>query len=70
MRFFMCRFALKSLLMYYKGKVEFIEGTPVKNSDLNRVSANVASAFYLLGNQLAQVQYQNTQYKDVHYFDI
>lgn len=43
--------------MYYKGKAEFIEGTPVKGSDLNRVSADVASAFYLLANQQAKVNH-------------
>ena len=41
--------------MHYRDKVEFIEGTPVKDSDLDRVSAKVASAFYLLADQQARV---------------
>ena len=48
--------------MYYKGKAEFIEGTPVKGSDLNRVSADVASAFYLLANQQAKVNHNLTSF--------
>ena len=44
--------------MHYKDKVEFIQGTPVKDSDLDRVSAKVASAFYLLADQQAKVSPQ------------
>jgi hypothetical protein len=50
-----CRFELKTLLMCYRHQVEFIQGTPVKDSDLDRVSAKVASAFYLLADQEAKV---------------
>lgn len=52
---FFSRFELKSLFIHYKGRVEFIEGTPVKDTDLDRVSAKVASAFYLLADQQAKV---------------
>lgn len=52
----MVRFELKTLLMHYKHSVEFIQGTPVKDSDLDRVSAKVASAFYLLADQQAKVK--------------
>jgi potassium large conductance calcium-activated channel subfamily M alpha protein 1 len=41
--------------MCYRHQVEFIQGTPVKDSDLDRVSAKVASAFYLLADQEAKV---------------
>ncbi|KAI5056590.1 hypothetical protein GOP47_0028408, partial [Adiantum capillus-veneris] len=47
-------FEIKVLLTKYKGRVEFIEGTPLKDSDLERVSANVASAFFLMADHLAQ----------------
>ncbi|KAH8975770.1 hypothetical protein BDL97_01G177000 [Sphagnum fallax] len=47
-------FELKTLLMCYRHRVEFIQGTPVKDSDLDRVSAKVASAFYLLADQEAK----------------
>lgn len=55
---FLGRFELKTLLIHYKDKVEFIQGTPVKDSDLDRVSARVASAFYLLADQQAKVSPQ------------
>jgi len=41
--------------MSYQHQVEFIQGTPVKDSDLDRVSAKVATAFYLLADQQAKV---------------
>lgn len=41
--------------MHYKDRVEFIQGTPVKDSDLDRVSAKVASAVYLLADSQAKV---------------
>ncbi|KAJ7570310.1 hypothetical protein O6H91_01G114400 [Diphasiastrum complanatum] len=44
-------FELKTLLTFYKGKVEFIEGTPIKDSDLDRVGAKFASAFFLLADE-------------------
>ncbi|MCO5551651.1 hypothetical protein L7F22_005155 [Adiantum nelumboides] len=47
-------FEIKVLLTQYKGRVEFIEGTPLKDSDLERVSANAASAFFLMADHLAQ----------------
>ncbi|BFI29276.1 protein MpBK1 [Marchantia polymorpha subsp. ruderalis] len=47
-------FELKSLLAHYKGRVEFIQGTPLKDIDLDRVSANVASAIFLIADQHAQ----------------
>lgn len=50
------RFELKTLLMHYKERVEFIQGTPVKDSDLDRVSAKVASAVYLLADSNAKVR--------------
>lgn len=50
------RFELKTLLMHYKDRVEFIQGTPVKDSDLDRVSAKVASAVYLLADSQAKVR--------------
>lgn len=50
------RFELKTLLMHYKDRVEFIQGTPVKDSDLDRVSAKVASAVYLFADSQAKVQ--------------
>jgi potassium large conductance calcium-activated channel subfamily M alpha protein 1 len=47
-------FELKTLMTFYRDRVEFIQGTPVKDSDLDRVSAKVATAFYLLADQLAK----------------
>lgn len=47
-------FEMKVLLTNYKGRVDFIEGTPLKDSDLERVSANLASAFFLMADHLAQ----------------
>ncbi|KAJ7570308.1 hypothetical protein O6H91_01G114300 [Diphasiastrum complanatum] len=47
-------FDLKTLLTFYKGKVEFIEGTPMKDSDLDRVGAKFASAFFLLADEQAK----------------
>lgn len=55
-RMWECRFELKTLLMHYKDRVEFIQGTPVKDSDLDRVSAKVASAVYLLADSQAKVR--------------
>ncbi len=56
-----CRFELKTLMTFYRDRVEFIQGTPVKDSDLDRVSAKVATAFYLLADQLAKVSKANRQ---------
>ncbi|KAL2636366.1 hypothetical protein R1flu_007845 [Riccia fluitans] len=53
-KFYHFRFELKTLLARYEGLVEFIQGTPLKDSDLDRVSANVASAFFLIADQHAQ----------------
>lgn len=50
------RFELKTLLLHYQGLVEFIEGTPNKELDLDRVGAEVASAFFLLADQQATVR--------------
>lgn len=60
------RFELKTLLMHYRDKVEFIEGTPVKDSDLDRVSAKVATAFYLLADQQAKVSPHASPVHDLH----
>jgi hypothetical protein len=46
-------------MTFYRDRVEFIQGTPVKDSDLDRVSAKVATAFYLLADQLAKVSKTN-----------
>ncbi|CAM6114203.1 unnamed protein product [Calypogeia fissa] len=47
-------FELKTLLAHYKYRVEFIQGSPLKDSDLDRVGAKVASAFFLIADQHAQ----------------
>ncbi|KAG0559141.1 hypothetical protein KC19_10G082400 [Ceratodon purpureus] len=44
-------FELKQLLSLYNGLVEFIEGSPIRQSDLNRVSARRASVFFLLADK-------------------
>lgn len=46
-----CRFELKKLLTLYKGLVEFIEGSPVYQDDLERICASKASAIFLLANK-------------------
>eukprot|EP01018_Ginkgo_biloba_P025839 Gb_05212 [translate_table: standard] len=46
-------FEMKTLLANYKGRVEFIEGTPLKEPDLDRISAKVASAFFLMADRHA-----------------
>lgn len=46
-------FEMKTLLANYKGRVEFIEGTPLKESDLDRVGAKVASAVFLFADRQA-----------------
>ncbi|GBG62819.1 hypothetical protein CBR_g32402 [Chara braunii] len=47
-------FALKTMLTQYSGLVHFIEGSPLKESDLDRVSAKEATAVYLLANKFSQ----------------
>lgn len=49
--FIFCRFELKKLLTLYKGLVEFIEGSPVYQDDLERICASKASAIFLLANK-------------------
>jgi hypothetical protein len=49
--FLFCRFELKKLLTLYKGLVEFIEGSPVYQDDLERICASKASAIFLLANK-------------------
>ncbi|CAM6125487.1 unnamed protein product [Calypogeia fissa] len=44
-------FELKQLLALYNGYVEFIEGSPVRQADLERVNADHAAAFFLLADQ-------------------
>ncbi|XP_057842888.2 uncharacterized protein LOC131052279 isoform X1 [Cryptomeria japonica] len=46
-------FEMKTLLAHYKGHVEFIEGTPLNEFDLDRVSAKMASAVFLMADQQA-----------------
>ncbi|BBN17112.1 protein MpBK2A [Marchantia polymorpha subsp. ruderalis] len=43
-------FELKQVLSLYDDLVEFIEGSPVRQSDLERVSADKAMAFFLLAD--------------------
>lgn len=50
-----CRFELKQVLSLYDDLVEFIEGSPVRQSDLERVSADKAMAFFLLADHDAPV---------------
>lgn len=50
-----CRFELKQLLSLYNGLVEFIEGSPIRQTDLDRVCADRASSFFLLANKEAEV---------------
>ncbi|KAJ7563620.1 hypothetical protein O6H91_03G117500 [Diphasiastrum complanatum] len=47
-------FEMKRLLSFYNGQAEFIEGSPMHQIDLERVSANKASAIFLLANQEAK----------------
>ena len=47
---------MKQLLSLYNGLVEFIEGSPIKQADLNRVCAGHATAFFLLADKEAEVQ--------------
>ncbi|KAG0597480.1 hypothetical protein M758_UG342600 [Ceratodon purpureus] len=47
-------FELKQLLSLYHGLVEFIEGSPIKSADLDRVCAKRATAFFLLADKEAQ----------------
>jgi hypothetical protein len=49
------RFELKSLLSLYNGMAKFIEGSPVRQSDLERCSADHAHAFFLLADPEAEV---------------
>jgi hypothetical protein len=44
--------------MSYQHQVEFIGGTLVKDSNIDRVNAKVAIAFYLLLDQQAKVNKQ------------
>ncbi|KAL3680179.1 hypothetical protein R1sor_023135 [Riccia sorocarpa] len=44
-------FELKQLLAFYDDLVEFIEGSPVRQSDLERVNADKAMAFFLLADR-------------------
>ncbi|KAG0616762.1 hypothetical protein M758_5G140500 [Ceratodon purpureus] len=46
-------FELKQLLSLYNGLVEFIEGSPIKQSDLDRICAKRATAFFLLADKEA-----------------
>ncbi|GLJ07331.1 hypothetical protein SUGI_0064550 [Cryptomeria japonica] len=46
-------FEMKTLLAHYKGRVEFIEGTPLNEFDLDRVSAKMASAVFLMADRQA-----------------
>lgn len=52
----MYRFEIKTLLAHYKGRVEFIEGTPLNEFDLDRVSAKMASAVFLMADRQAVVR--------------
>ncbi|CAK9201922.1 unnamed protein product [Sphagnum troendelagicum] len=47
-------FELKSLLSLYDGMAKFIEGSPVRQSDLERCSADHAHAFFLLADPEAE----------------
>jgi len=49
------RFELKQLLSLYHGLVEFIEGSPIKAADLDRVCAKKATAFFLIADKEAEV---------------
>lgn len=49
------RFELKQLLALYNGYVEFIEGSPVRQGDLERVNADEAAAFFLLADEESEV---------------
>lgn len=51
------RFELKQILTLYNGFVEFIEGSPVRQSDLERVNADQAAAFFLLADEEAEVNF-------------
>lgn len=54
-RLFINRFEVKQIVSLYNGLVRFIEGSPVHQSDLERVCAHRASAFFLLADQEAEV---------------
>lgn len=49
------RYELKNLLALYNGLVEFIEGSPVYQSDLERVCATKATAIFVLANKATNV---------------
>jgi hypothetical protein len=49
------RFELKSILSLYNGMAKFIEGSPVRQSDLERCSADRAHAFFLLADHETEV---------------
>jgi hypothetical protein len=49
------RFDFKQLLFCYDGLAEFIEGSPIRQPDLARVSAHKAMAVFLLADQYADV---------------
>lgn len=51
-------FELKQLLSLYNGLVEFIEGSPIRQSDLARVCAERASAIFLLAKNDAKALLQ------------
>lgn len=53
----MYRFEMKTLLVHYKGRVEFIEGTPLNEFDLDRVCAKMASAVFLMADRQAVVRF-------------
>ncbi|XP_024516267.1 calcium-activated potassium channel subunit alpha-1-like isoform X2 [Selaginella moellendorffii] len=47
-------YEMKTLLTHYRGRVNFIEGTPIKESDLDRVCATFATAVFLLADEHAK----------------
>ncbi len=49
------RFEFKKMLSLYNGHVEFMEGSPVHQSDLERVCASHAAAIFLLANKQTNV---------------
>lgn len=51
------RFELKQLISLYYGLVEFIEGSPIRQSDLERVAARRAAAFFLLADNEVEVRF-------------
>jgi potassium large conductance calcium-activated channel subfamily M alpha protein 1 len=48
---FIPSFEFKKMLSLYNGHVEFMEGSPVHQSDLERVCASHAAAIFLLANK-------------------